>query len=60
LLERIAILLGITLANHRAHAALVERVKELTCLHGIARAVSRNDVGLAVILRDVVALLPPA
>jgi two-component system NtrC family sensor kinase len=58
--ERIAILLGITLANHRAHAALVERVKELTCLHGIARAVSRSDVGLAAILQDVVALLPPA
>ena len=60
MLERIAILLGITLANHRAHAALVERVKELTCLHGIARAVSRGDVDLAAILRDVVALLPPA
>jgi signal transduction histidine kinase len=59
-LERIAILLGITLANHRAHAALVERVKELTCLHGIARAVSRSDAPLASILRDVVALLPPA
>jgi signal transduction histidine kinase len=58
--ERVAILLGITLANHRTHAALVERVKELTCLHGIARAVSRSDAGLAAILRDVVALLPPA
>ena len=60
MLERIAILLGITLANHRAHAALVERVKELTCLHGIARATSRSDAPLAAILRDVVALLPPA
>ena len=60
MLERIAILLGVTLANHRAHAALVERVKELTCLHGIARAASRSDAPLAAILRDVVELLPPA
>jgi signal transduction histidine kinase len=41
-------------------AALVERVKELTCLHGIARAVGQHDVDLPTILQEVVALLPPA
>ena len=40
--------------------ALVERVKELTCLHGIARAVARHDADVPSILREVVALLPPA
>ena len=60
MLERIAILLGITFARHRTQAALVERVKELTCLHGIARAVGQHDADLAAVLQEVVALLPPA
>ncbi len=60
MLERAAILLGVTLAEHRTHAALVERVKELTCLHGIARAVGRHDADVPTILREIVALLPPA
>jgi two-component system, NtrC family, sensor kinase len=60
MLERDAILLGITLVTHRTQAALVERVKELTCLHGIARAVGRHEVDLPAILWEVVALLPPA
>ena len=60
MLERTAILLGITLVNHRTHAALVERVKELTCLHGVARAVGRHEVQVPTILQEVVALLPPA
>jgi signal transduction histidine kinase len=44
----------------RTQAALVERVKELTCLHGIARAVGRYDADLSAILQEVVGLLPPA
>ena len=60
MLERIAILLGITLARRRTQATLVERVKELTCLHGIARAAGRNEVELPAILGEVVTLLPPA
>jgi signal transduction histidine kinase len=44
----------------RTQAALAERVKELTCLHGVARAVGRFDVDLPTILQDVVGLLPPA
>ncbi len=60
MLERIAILLGITFARHRTQAALVERVKELTCLHGIARAVGQHEADFAAVLQEVVALLPPA
>ncbi len=60
LLQRLAVALGIALASHRAQNALQERVKELTCLYGLARAVGRSDRDLAAILREVVALLPPA
>jgi two-component system, NtrC family, sensor kinase len=59
-LERTAILLGTALAHHRTERALVERVKELTCLHGIARAVGRPGVELPAVLAEVAALLPPA
>jgi signal transduction histidine kinase len=44
----------------RTQAALEERVKELTCLHGIARAAGQHDMPLPTILLDVVGLLPPA
>ncbi len=60
MLERIAILLGVTLAHHRTEVALVERVKELTCLHGIARATGQRGIPLAPILEGIAALLPPA
>jgi signal transduction histidine kinase len=60
MLERVAILLGITLAKRRTQAALAERVKELICLHGIARAVGQHEVELPTILQEVVGLLPPA
>jgi signal transduction histidine kinase len=38
----------------------VERVKELTCLHGIARAVGQSKAEVPSTLQEVVALLPPA
>ena len=47
--------------DHRSvEAALVERVKELTCLHGIARAAVKSEVALPSVLQEIVALLPPA
>jgi signal transduction histidine kinase len=58
--ERIAVLLGMTLATHRTQAALVERVKELTCLHGVAHAVGRQETDIREILQEVLPLLPPA
>ena len=59
-LQRMADAVGIALASHRAQNALQERVKELTCLYGLARAVGRSERDLAAILGEVVALLPPA
>lgn len=40
--------------------ALEERIKELTCLHAVARAVGRPGTHPAVILEEVLTLLPPA
>lgn len=41
-------------------AALHERVKELTCLYGIAQIAAKPQVSLEEILRGIVGLLPPA
>lgn len=41
-------------------AALCERVKELTCLYGLAQLVDRPGMSLAKILQDAVKLLPAA
>jgi signal transduction histidine kinase len=52
--------LGIAIVNQRAHAALRERVKELTCLYSIAKVSERQDLSLNDILRNIVELIPPA
>jgi two-component system NtrC family sensor kinase len=41
-------------------AQLRERVKELTCLYGIARIAARPDIPLETVLRDIVELVPRA
>jgi two-component system NtrC family sensor kinase len=46
--------------SERSMAALRERVKELTCLYGIARAAERPDLSLAQLFQTIVELLPPA
>jgi len=58
-LEAIAGAVGSTLANRRTHAALVERVKELTCVYRIAQ-VAAGSGSLAEALERIVGLLPPA
>ena len=58
--ERIAQTLGIALAHQKAEAALLERVKELTCLYGIARLAARPDTPLEEILQKIAELFPPA
>ncbi len=52
--------LGLALMSQRAQAALRERIKELTCLYGIARVVERPGVSLNEILQSTAELLPPA
>lgn len=60
LYEGIAPTLGVALMNQFAQAALDERVKELTCLCGIAKIAEQFDSSLDEILQSVVNLLPPA
>jgi signal transduction histidine kinase len=47
-------------SQHSAKAALRERVKELTCLYGIAQIAGKPGITLEEILRGIVELLPPA
>jgi len=52
--------LGIALVHRHAQVELRERVKELTCLYGIAKLVEHASISLKEILQDIVELLPPA
>jgi len=58
--EAVAETIGFAIAERRTQAALRERVKELTCLYGIARVIedSGDDVDSA--LRRIAETLPPA
>ncbi|MBU1319896.1 MAG: hypothetical protein KKH67_11970 [candidate division Zixibacteria bacterium] len=58
--EGIAQMLGMAIVHRRAHVALRERVKELTCLYGIAKLVGRPNISLDEILKSTVKLLKPA
>jgi signal transduction histidine kinase len=60
LYENFVLPLGLVLSNQRSQAALRERVKELTCLYGIAQAVERYGTSLENILESTVNLIPPA
>jgi len=58
--ELIARTIVVALANHKAQAALHERVKELNCLYQVVQLTERPSVPLDEILRGVVELIPPA
>jgi len=58
--ESLAHVLGVTIASRRAHAALTERVKELTCMYGIAQVAARPSLTLDETLQEIVELLPAA
>lgn len=60
LYEGLAQTLGIAVAGRRAQAALRERVKEITCLYGIARLVERAGISLEEIIQGISDLLPSA
>ncbi len=60
LYESVAQALGVALTNQRAQAALRERIKELTCLYGIATLSEKPDVSPREILQGIVDLLPAA
>ena len=46
--------------SYSAKAALTERVKELTCLYGIAQIAAQPDISLEEIVQGIVEILPPA
>jgi two-component system NtrC family sensor kinase len=46
--------------SYSAKAALTERVKELTCLYGIAQIAGQPGISLEEIIKRIVELLPPA
>jgi two-component system, NtrC family, sensor kinase len=58
--EGIAEMISVALAHRRAQVRLRERVKELTCLYGIAQIAERPNVTLDQMLQSIVELLPPA
>ena len=58
--EGIAPMLGLALTDWRAERALRERVKELTCLYGIAHLIEQNGSPTAALLADIVSLIPAA
>jgi two-component system NtrC family sensor kinase len=60
LYEGVAQTLGVAVTNRRAQAALRERVKELTCLYGIAQVANRVDLSLEGVMQEIVEVLPPA
>ncbi|MDP8207871.1 MAG: ATP-binding protein [Candidatus Electryonea clarkiae] len=58
LYEGVAQTLGLATADRRAQAALRERVKELTCLYGIAQIAEKQESRLEDKLQSIVNLLP--
>jgi two-component system, NtrC family, sensor kinase len=58
--EDIAFMLGIIFVFQGMESKLSERVKELTCLYGIAKIAERSHKSLDNILWDIVELLPSA
>jgi len=60
LYEGITPIIGVALMNQSTQTALTERVKELTCLYGIAKVAEQFDSSLHKIIQGIVNLLPPA
>ena len=58
--EELARILGTALAQLRGQIALRERIKELTCLYGIAQITATPGISLVASLQGIVELLPPA
>ncbi len=58
LINTIAETVGRQVAHYEAQWALRERIKELTCLYGIARVASRPGISQEDFLREIVRLLP--
>lgn len=60
LIESFANTLGITLLNQHTQAALLERVKELSCLYGMSRIAETPYVSLEDLMHSIIDLVPPS
>jgi signal transduction histidine kinase len=58
--QGVAQTLGIAEVHRRAQVALRERIKELTCLYGIARLSAQPEISLQEVLERIAELLPPS
>jgi signal transduction histidine kinase len=58
--ENVVQTLVVAIGYRRAQVELRERVKELMCLHGIAKIVEQESHSLKDILQKIILLLPPA
>ena len=58
--ENLSQTLRIALVHRHTQVALRERIKELTCLYGMAQLVARPGISLEEIFQGIVELLPPA
>lgn len=58
--EGLAQMVGLAIANRKTHTALMERVKELTCMYRIAQLAAESNASLSSTLQSIVELLPPA
>jgi two-component system NtrC family sensor kinase len=58
--EEISKVLGIALSHQYAQAELRERIKEITCLYGIARVTARLDASFDEVIQGITDLLPSA
>jgi signal transduction histidine kinase len=59
-LEEVCQTLGLALANQRSQSELRERVKELTCMYGIAKLTAAHGISQDDLLQGIANLLPPA
>jgi two-component system NtrC family sensor kinase len=58
--ESVAQSVGVAVGDRGAYWRLRERVKEMTCLYGIAELASRPGISTEEVIRGIVELLPPA
>jgi signal transduction histidine kinase len=60
LYQHFAQTLAVAVAFQKVHLAQQERLKELTCLHEIAKVAAQTHAGLQEIIQNIVLRLPPA
>ncbi len=52
--------LGVAIDDRQAQSALCERIKELTCLYGIAKILEESEMSLDIAFNKIVNIIPPS